>query len=146
AQIGSDPRFRGPDGSSHWLSTYQHYSVSAIRAAGLGRKSTSTICRDCLSARESRASSNSLRHPQKVAEADPTAAITRRLEADGLIHVPTCRSRKHYVSTDGYCCFKHFTKETTMTSRSVHPAPVRTLISPARSSDDPRAAVAAENL
>ena len=33
-----------------------------------------------------------------------------------------------------------------MTSRSVHPAPVRTLISPARSSDDPSAAVAAENL
>lgn len=33
-----------------------------------------------------------------------------------------------------------------MTSRSVHPAPVRTLISLARSSDDPSAAVAAENL
>ena len=31
-----------------------------------------------------------------------------------------------------------------MTSRSVHPAPVRTLISPARSSDDPSAAVAAD--
>src|SRR5699024_12669873 len=57
-----------------------------------------------------------------------------------------CVHRKPYCRPVCYSCFTQFTTETTMSPRSVHPAPVRTLISPARSSDAPSAAVAAENL
>src|SRR5699024_3825945 len=49
-----------------------------------------------------------------------------------------------YVSADIYCCFKYFTKETTMNVRSIKPTPVRTLISPARSIDDPSASLPSE--